>query len=531
MIIFIAAIIASILLAVSTALEPVYIQNVINACMKSDKGGMERNFIIFVFCVLGILLFETVRKICYGKYTVEKTKFLKNGILRKILRMRVEEFQKENGQNYLTLLNKEIDLLVENYYLEALDLVYCILVLITSTVALFYINWILAIIIFVSTILPIWISSILGERIEIRTNVYVKSLEKLNVIIGNLISGYTTVKANRMESKYGALLKQQNQKNVQDKFKETKTETGISMLVAFLFYIGKIALIGASAYMIFKGRTTVGALIGALQISEMLSIPVASIADEIGSIRSVETIRKKIFSMLSDEKEVQKGRVECAPIESIEFQHASFKYGDKYVLKDINLKFEANKKYLILGENGSGKSTLFKLISRFATDYEGSILINEIDLRKLDDSYYEQLGIILQTPFLFNDSLHNNVTLYEDCDEQEVSNILRSLGMDKFLAEHDLQEEYVDTKDNISGGEKQKLSLARVLLKHKKFILLDEATSAIDRESSLVIEKTLLSNPQNTIINVEHKIIEELLPMYDEVYEVKNMGITKVRGR
>lgn len=527
MIYFIMAVVTSVLLAVCTALEPVYIQNTINACMDAGKSAVLFNFAMFVLCVIGILIFEALRKLSYSKYAVDKTRFLKTSVLKKILMMDVEEFQKEKGQNYMTMLNQEIDMVVNSFYVQVLDLVYCILVLITSTLALISINPILAAIILVSAVVPILVSSLLGGCIERHTNAYVESLRGFNVMIGNLIHGYTTVKVNKIEDTYSEILDRYNRDNADKKFKESKTETFINMLVALLFYAGKIALIGVSVFLIAKGKSTVGALIGALQISEMLSIPVNSIAYEIGNIRSVRSIKEKIMLMLQEERQKQYGTKACSPIKEIEFQNVSFRYEEKYILKNVSVKFEAKKKYMIIGENGSGKSTMFKLLCRFTNDYEGKILVNGIDLRELDASYYEQIGIILQNPFLFNDSLYHNITLYGSEDEKDVRKLLYSLGMDKFLAEHNLQDIYVDTKDNISGGEKQKLALARILLKQKNFILLDEATAAIDKDSSLAIEKALLEKTENTVINVEHKIIEELLPLYDEIYELKEGAVIK----
>lgn len=138
---------------------------------------------------------------------------------------------------------------------------------------------------------------------------------------------------------------------------------------------------------------------------------------------------------------------------------------------------------------------------------------------------YEEIGIVLQSPFMFNDTLLNNITLYQNYEKDSIRAVLNSLGLQTFLKKHNLEDIYQDTKDNLSGGEKQKISLARILLEKKGFILLDEATSAIDIESSFVIEKTLLSNPEITLINIEHKILDNLLDMYDYIYEIRDMKL------
>lgn len=143
---------------------------------------------------------------------------------------------------------------------------------------------------------------------------------------------------------------------------------------------------------------------------------------------------------------------------------------------------------------------------------------------------YEEIGIVLQSPFMFNDTLLNNITLYQNYEKDSIRAVLNSLGLQTFLKKHNLEDIYQDTKDNLSGGEKQKISLARILLEKKGFILLDEATSAIDIESSFVIEKTLLSNPKITLINIEHKILDNLLDMYDYIYEIRDMKLICRKG-
>ncbi|MED9934039.1 MAG: ATP-binding cassette domain-containing protein [Catenibacillus sp.] len=131
---------------------------------------------------------------------------------------------------------------------------------------------------------------------------------------------------------------------------------------------------------------------------------------------------------------------------------------------------------------------------------------------------------------MFNDTLLNNITLYQNYEKDSIRAVLNSLGLQTFLKKHNLEDIYQDTKDNLSGGEKQKISLARILLEKKGFILLDEATSAIDIESSFVIEKTLLSNPEITLINIEHKILDNLLDMYDYIYEIRDMKLICRKG-
>ncbi len=531
MYIFWIAIIASMLLAVCTALEPIFIQSTIDACSTLDIHAIVSSFVCFLFCIIGILVFEFVRRFSIGKYTIKKVYTIKKAFVHKIVNMKILDFEKIHAQDYVTSLNQEVDLLVNNYYVQKLELIYCILVFITSIFALCYLNLLIGAIVVFMTFLPIVFANLQGKKMRICTDEYANSLKKLNVMTGDLIQGYHTIKSNGISEKYEKKVGNCNNIVNQKHLKKIKTEIIIDILIGLLSYSGKVALIGVGTFLIFNNKMTVGTLIGALQLSEMLAIPTNSIAVQLSQMHSVKTIKNNFDIWMKKEKNEDLQKAErCPKINTLELKNVSFKYQDKYILKDINVTFTQGHKYLIVGENGSGKSTLFRLIVNFIDNYEGKILINGRDIREFNDSIYEEIGIVLQSPFMFNDTLLNNITLYQNYEKDSIRAVLNSLGLQTFLKKHNLEDIYQDTKDNLSGGEKQKISLARILLEKKGFILLDEATSAIDIESSFVIEKTLLSNPEITLINIEHKILDNLLDMYDYIYEIRDMKLICRKG-
>ena len=191
-------ILSSILLAVCTSLKPIYLQNAIDA-VEAGAGDTRGMFICYLVSILGILLFETARQLSTGKYRNSKLFGLKKQVMAHIIHMPPRKFQEEQGQNYVTTLNNEIEMLVDSFYVTRLELAYSMLVLVACVVALLYINGYLAMIIIVSTVCPIVASAVQGQALEKRTNLYTMALEKLNVMIGNLIHGYPTIKVNHVE--------------------------------------------------------------------------------------------------------------------------------------------------------------------------------------------------------------------------------------------------------------------------------------------------------------------------------------------
>ena len=226
-------ILSSILLAVCTSLKPLYLQNAIDA-VEAGTGDARAMFICYLVSILGILLFETARQLSTGKYRNGKLFGLKKQVMAHIIHMPPRKFQEEQGQNYVTTLNNEIEMLVDSFYVTRLELAYSILVLVACVVALLYINGYLAMIIIVSTVCPIVASAVQGQALEKRTNLYTMALEKLNVMIGNLIHGYPTIKVNHVEREYLQTLEQDNEDAAHAEFAKSKTKVRVNMIIGLL---------------------------------------------------------------------------------------------------------------------------------------------------------------------------------------------------------------------------------------------------------------------------------------------------------
>ena len=208
----------------------------------------------------------------------------------------------------------------------------------------------------------------------------------------------------------------------------------------------------------------------------------------------------------------------------LEVRSLSVRYpgNKKEVLHQVDLTLAPGTITCVIGESGSGKSTLFKLLTGLETEYEGCISVNGTDIRQLWPALYDQIGVVLQDAFIFDDTFLRNVTLYRPALRERAVSAMHSLGMDAFLASHDLDQVFQNTKGNLSGGERQKLALARVLTENKRVIFLDEATANMDKGSSQKILSQLLRTDGLTVISIEHKVSPEILPLYDTILELRD---------
>lgn len=213
----------------------------------------------------------------------------------------------------------------------------------------------------------------------------------------------------------------------------------------------------------------------------------------------------------------------------ISIKNLSFKYGDNEVLKGISLDLEKGKKYAIVGESGSGKSTLANILLR-RLDYEnGSVKFDDTELKRIDeDDFYSNISLVSQNVFLFNDTLKNNVCLYNDYSQSDFERSIEKSKLNSVIEDLEEKENTVlgEYGTSLSGGEKQRVSISRALIKNSLFVIMDEATSSLDIKTARAIENTLLSLNQ-TVLVITHRIDESILKKYDKIFLLEDGRITQ----
>lgn len=204
----------------------------------------------------------------------------------------------------------------------------------------------------------------------------------------------------------------------------------------------------------------------------------------------------------------------------IEFSDVSFAYGSKQIFNQLNFKFDTGGKYALVGKSGSGKSTLLKLLLGRLRPTEGHILIDkEPYIPEVDVNFLNQIGYITQSLFIFSESIRYNICLGKDYTDEEIWEVLEKVKLADVVAElpQGLDEVVGEFGTDLSGGEKQRLALARILIRKHSILLLDEATSAIDVTTSKVIEQEILDNPNVTVIMITHHLQEDIKPFLTKI--------------
>lgn len=276
----------------------------------------------------------------------------------------------------------------------------------------------------------------------------------------------------------------------------------------------------------YKKSISVGTAIIIIQLSTHIVGPVKTSISLINQIKSVSLIGKKVEDILnvnneSEESEEIKSFRDCIDIKDLNFSYTK----ERNALKNINLKFERNKKYAIVGESGCGKSTLIKLIMRYYNEYEGKITVDNKDLNKIYSSdLYKTISMIQQNVFMFDDSIKENIRLFSNYSDESVIESCKRSGIMGLInrLEDGIDSLVGENGNKLSGGEKQRIAIARALINETKILILDESTSALDNETAYSLEKSLLNLENLTMIVITHKLIKNLLTDYDEIIVMKD---------
>lgn len=295
---------------------------------------------------------------------------------------------------------------------------------------------------------------------------------------------------------------------------DVKVKAVAHPLMELLGGIGIAFIVWYGGSQVIKGASTPGTFFSFLTALILLYEPVKSLSGANSAIQQGIAAAIRVFDLLDTTPEItdKEGAVALVPIQNvIEFRNVSFKYDETMVLKNINLSVKTGEALAIVGMSGGGKTTLVNLIPRFYDITDGAIYIDGIDIRDVTiSSLRSQIGIVAQQTILFNDTVRNNIA-YGDVrkSEEEIIEAARAAYAYDFIERLPQKWDALIGEQGVklSGGERQRISIARALLKNAPILILDEATSSLDTESELEVQKALDNLMQGrTTLVIAHRL-------------------------
>ncbi|MDR2266139.1 MAG: ABC transporter ATP-binding protein/permease [Christensenellaceae bacterium] len=313
--------------------------------------------------------------------------------------------------------------------------------------------------------------------------------------------------------------------------KKTILDAAINGAATIIQNISMLGLVGLTCYFVVTKEVAVGAVLSIVQIGMSFYGGILGLAANIAFYWGTYGIRKRVWNIIGKGKP-SKYTGSYDFVDAIEFKNLSFCYNEdvRPILDNITAKFEKNKKYLILGRSGSGKSTLLKLIANFYDTYTGDLLIDNINYTDAGDGLITSVvAIAQQNCYLFNRSMRYNIDYLQTGDEERLNQIINFTCLDDFIARlpNGIDTVVDEEVNQVSGGEKLRINLARALFRDGSVLLLDEVTSSLDKATASRVESNLLTLNNKTILNVCHKFNDQTLPLYDMILIVENGHIVE----
>lgn len=479
-----------------------------------------------IFLIILLFVTEYIDGYVMSSYIKNTVNYLRCDIFTKILNKDMKDFSLDNSGKYISILYNDIKIIEDSLLNNIFLVISSFISFIISLLFLFSISPSIVIFIVIFGILGFVIPNALSKKLIIEKNNYSHNLEEITSVTKDLFSGFEVIKGFNIGSKINTIFKNSSNTVESTKKKCSILESiikGFSLSFSVTVYLGVLILGG---YLMYKGEISVGTAIIIIQLSTHIVGPVKTSISLINQIKSVSLIADKIDEILYDScediEEVSLPKFE----NSIEIKNLDFSYtNDRKALNNINLTFEKNKKYAIVGESGCGKSTLIKLLMRYYKDYNGDILIDNKDIHKIfSNDLYKNMSMIQQNVFMFDDSIKENIKLFANYSDEEVLSICDRSGLSNLISRlpDGINSLVGENGNRLSGGEKQRIAIARSLINNTKILILDESTSALDNETAYNLESSLLSIDDLTLIVVTHKLIKNILLNYDEIIVMKD---------
>lgn len=480
-----------------------------------------------IMCIIIYISVLVTINLIYSYYSANITKKilveLKKNVISNILRQNLAEISKVNSAIYISLLTNHIDDIEKDYLNSIVNIMDMFITLIFSAVALIYLNPLIGFVAIISSFLsllaPVYLS---GKGEQLRAE-YSKQQEKATKYTEDLLHGFELIKGYGVEKK----VLQEYQKIAYDvessRYSFNFTIGALKGISMFMGYMVFFAVVITGLILSLNTFISIGVLVACINLSNGLVNPIMNGIQEIFKYKSTTTIIEK-FNLRCEYNAPADIAIKSLN-EGITLRNVNYLYDTKKGIKDINLNICKGKKYAIVGTSGSGKSTLLRIIMGQYRNYQGQIFYDTADLSDIDEnSLCKIYSVVNQHPFLFDTSIKENVIFYQDIDDNILNEVIRKVGLEEFISsrKENIQSNVGEDGNQVSGGEKQRIAIARALARGHDIIFLDEATSNLDNNTALKIEQILLKS-NKTIISATHRLLKEALVQYDMIV-VMNEG-------
>lgn len=479
---------------------------IFNGLISKLSGGSGIDFgkiaqILITLLILYIIsaLFSFIQGFTMTSISQKLTYKLRNDLAIKINKLPMKYFDKKTHGEVLSIITNDIDTLSMNLNQSITQIITAICTLIGILVMMFSISWQMTIISLI--VLPI--SILIVKQVVGKSQKYFKKqqdyLGHVNGQVEEVYSGLNVIKVFNGEEKAETEFKKANEELYHSGWKSQFLSGLMHPLMNFIGNASYAAVAALGGYLAVKGIITVGNIQSFIQYNKQFTQPISQIAQISGMLQAMVAAAERVFDFLEEqeEEETSRGNIDITKLKGkVEFKNVHFGYNqEKTIINDFSAEIKQGQKIAIVGPTGAGKTTIVKLLMRFYDVNSGEILIDGHNIKDFTrGELRKRFGMVLQDTWLFGGTVQDNIKYgKEDATEDEVIRAAKAAHVHHFIKTLPKGYNSVlnEESSNVSVGQKQLLTIARVILTDPKILILDEATSSIDTRTEIQIQKAM----------------------------------------
>lgn len=496
----------------------------------TDYSMLRKAIVLALFTAAVSLVFNLLQKTYRNRYLKCGLSQFKAFIFEKILDKSIGEFGETSSAKFISAFSNDLSLIESNYLAANINFFYQTSLLIGGIIGMAIINFQLMLSVMAAAVIPTYISLKYGRKMTAMEKQTSSKNEGFVEQMKDLLNGFIVIKSFKAEKEVRSLFDNQNFELEEVKRNRRETHDKVSIISASSQMLVLIVLIILSTYFVFKGRMTIGSVLAFIQLQNYILGPITKLVPLWVNRKAAIALIEKLADAVRKKSEKNNELVSIENLEeSIVLKNVSFAYEqEKEVIKNVSFKFIKGKSYAIVGGSGSGKSTLLRLLLGHFREYQGNVLFDGRELKDIElESLYDVLSIVQQNVFLFDSSLKNNITMFKEFDEGKYKNAVKLAGLTTLVKEKGDLYACGEGGGNLSGGEKQRVSIARCLIRDASVLLMDEATAALDNATAYMVTNSILNLYGLTKIIVTHKLEESIMKKFDCIIAMSNGSIAE----
>lgn len=448
--------------------------------------------------------------------------FLSEQSFSHLMRLRISYFNNTNYAEILNNINMDIGKMSSIADNSVFFVVTQAFSMVGGIIGLFIIDYRMTILVLIFIPVKCIVMKHFAKKQKSIMDEFIISNQKYARWFGDTVGGVKEIKLfNIFDNKHGefaknenSIIEKQKQMNMLGQWNMIADTIMVQFLSTLLYILG--------ANLVFDMQLSVGSVFAFITYSAYVTGPISAILNIGYLLSGIIPSTKRYYEFMNLQEESNNGKTTVSGLDDLRLEKVSFVYEqDKYVLKDIDIVFAKGSKSAIIGHNGSGKTTIINLLTRMYEPTSGKILLGKENTSDLPlQDYRNMVSVVSQQIYLFNDTIRNNICLYKQAGEDEILSACNDSGLEQFINEVSLDYVVGQNGAMLSGGQKQKIALARALLHDRPIIIFDEATSNTDAYSEQQINGLLHTRlKEKTVIVITHK--KEILSEVDQVVILK----------